>query len=151
MHFECCFFNRSLSTCVFPDRCKLSHLTPIFKKGRRNNLEDYRRVAILSAILKRFELLVYRTMYDDLKNLISVNQHSFNSFMKDRSTMTNWLEKGWQVDSVYTEFSKIFDLVRNQLLLEEMSVGYQTRSLLMAKVLFKFKKWYVYEKARSPA
>jgi hypothetical protein len=47
-------FNRSLSTCVFPDRW-----TPIFKKSRRNNVEDYREVAILYAIPKRFELLVY--------------------------------------------------------------------------------------------
>jgi hypothetical protein len=46
-------------------------------------------VAILSAIPKRFELLVYRTMYDDLKNLISINQHDF---MKNRSTVTKLLE-----------------------------------------------------------
>jgi hypothetical protein len=45
-------FNR---TCVFSE-------TPIFKKGRRNNVEDYRGVAILSAIQKRFELLVYTTI-----------------------------------------------------------------------------------------
>jgi hypothetical protein len=31
-------FNRSLSTCVFPDSWKLSYVTPIFKKGRRNNV-----------------------------------------------------------------------------------------------------------------
>jgi hypothetical protein len=34
----------------------------ICKKGRRNTVEDNRRVAMLSAILKRFELLFYRTM-----------------------------------------------------------------------------------------
>jgi hypothetical protein len=68
-------FNRSLSTCVFPEIWKLSYVTPIFKKG--NNVEDYRGVVILSALLKRFELLVYRTMYEDLKNLICVNQHGF--------------------------------------------------------------------------
>jgi hypothetical protein len=56
-------FNRSLSTCVFPDRWKFSYVIPIFKKGRRNNVEDYRGVVILSAIPKRFELLVNRTMY----------------------------------------------------------------------------------------
>jgi hypothetical protein len=82
-------------------------VTPIFKKGRHNNVADYHGVAILSAIPKRFELLVYRTMYEDLKNLISINQHVF---MKNRSTVTNLLEyasfvlnsikKGWQVDSV---------------------------------------------------
>jgi hypothetical protein len=80
--------------------------------------------------LKRFELLVYRTLYEDLKNLISVNQHGF---MKNRSTVTNLLEfasfvlnsieDGWQVDSVYTDFLKAFDRVRHQLLLEKMSVG----------------------------
>jgi hypothetical protein len=88
-------------------------VTPIFKKGCRNNVEDYRGLAILSAIPKRFELLVYRTMYDDLKNLISVNQHGF---MKNRSTVTtlleydsfvlNLIEEGWQKDSDYADFSK---------------------------------------------
>jgi hypothetical protein len=33
------------------------------------------------------------------------------------------IEEEWQVDSVYTDFSKAFDRVRHQLLLEEMSVG----------------------------
>jgi hypothetical protein len=56
-------FDIPLSTCVFPDRWKLSYKAPIFKKGRRNNVEDYRRVAIISAISERFELLVYRTIY----------------------------------------------------------------------------------------
>jgi hypothetical protein len=32
------------------------------------------------------------------------------------------IEDIWLVDSVYTEFSKAFDRVRHQLLLEEMSV-----------------------------
>jgi hypothetical protein len=52
------FFNRSMGTSVFPDRWKVSYVSPIFKKGWRNNLEDYRGVAMLSAFLKRFELLV---------------------------------------------------------------------------------------------
>jgi hypothetical protein len=122
--------NRSISTSVFPDRWKLYYyVTLIFKKGRRNNVEDYRGVAILSAIPNRFELQVYRTMYDDLKKLIYVNQHGF---IKNRSTVMNLLEcasfvlnsieEGWQVDSIYTDFSKAFDGVRHQLLLEEKSV-----------------------------
>jgi hypothetical protein len=61
-------FNRSLATSAFADRWKVSYVTPIFKKGRLYNFEDYRGVAILSAIPKRFELLVYRGMYNDLKN-----------------------------------------------------------------------------------
>jgi hypothetical protein len=53
-----------MATSVFPDRWKVSYVTPIFKKGRRNNVEDYRGAAILSAIPERFELLIYRGMYN---------------------------------------------------------------------------------------
>jgi hypothetical protein len=45
----CMLFNRSLATCIFPERCKLSVVTPIFKNAA---------IAILSAIPKMFELLV---------------------------------------------------------------------------------------------
>jgi hypothetical protein len=51
-------FNRSMALSVFP-RWKVSYVTPICKKGRCNNVEDYRGVAILSTIPKPFELLVY--------------------------------------------------------------------------------------------
>jgi hypothetical protein len=80
------FFNRSMATSFFPDKWKVSYDTPIFEKGKRNNLEDYRGVAMLSAIPKRFELLVYRRMYNNLKNLMSINEHGF---LKNRSTITN--------------------------------------------------------------
>jgi hypothetical protein len=39
------------------------------------------------------------------------------------SFVLNSIEEGWQVDSVYKDFSKAFDRVRHQLLLEEMFVG----------------------------
>jgi hypothetical protein len=74
-------------------------------------------VAIKSAIPKRFELLAYGGMYNDLKNLMSINQHVF---MKNRSTITNLLEyaffvlnsieDGNQVDYIYTDFLKAFDV-----------------------------------------
>jgi hypothetical protein len=124
-HFEICasafakplflLFNRSLATSFFPDKWKVSYVTPIFKKGRRNNVANYRGVVILSAIPKYFELLVYRGMYNDLKNLLSINQHAS---MKNRSTITNLLkcasfvlnsiEDGYQVDSFYADFLKAF-------------------------------------------
>jgi hypothetical protein len=118
---------------VFLDRWKVSCVThQIFKKGSHNNVEDYRGVAILSAIQKRFELLVNRGMYNNLNNLMSINQHGF---MKNRSTITNLLkyasffcmnsiEDGNQVDSIFcTEFSNNVDHMRHQLLLETMSLG----------------------------
>jgi hypothetical protein len=125
-------FNRSLVTSVLIDLREVSYVTRIFKKGRRNNCEDYRDVAILFVILKRFKLLVYRGMCNDLKNPIPIKKHGF---MKSRSTITNLIliEDGYQVDSVYTDFSMAFDRVRHQLLLEVC--GYRARKMHVAEIL----------------
>lgn len=45
-------FNLSLSTRIFPSRWKSSYLTPIHKNGSRNDIENYRRVAILPTLGK---------------------------------------------------------------------------------------------------
>jgi hypothetical protein len=66
-------FDRSMATSVFFNRWEVSYVTPIFKKGRHNIVEDYRGVALLSAIPKHFELLVYRGMYNDLKKLMFID------------------------------------------------------------------------------
>ena len=52
-------FNQSLSSGVFPAGRKTSYITPIFKSGSRNCVENYRGVAILP-IGKLFESMVCR-------------------------------------------------------------------------------------------
>jgi Reverse transcriptase (RNA-dependent DNA polymerase) len=126
----CLIFNRSLATSVFPEKWKLSFVTPIFKNGKRNDVSNYRGIAILSAVAKLFELLICRSMYEDLKGLLSENQHGF---VKGRSTVSNLveyssfilksMEKGLQVDSVYTDFSKAFDKVRHCLLCPKLAAS----------------------------
>jgi hypothetical protein len=66
-------------------------------------VENNRGVAILSAIPKRFELLVYRTMYEDLKNLISVNQHGFLEYA---SFVLNsrWMAGGFRLHGLFECF-----------------------------------------------
>jgi Reverse transcriptase (RNA-dependent DNA polymerase) len=125
-----CIFNKYLASCVFPEKWKLSFITPIFKDRKRNEVSNYRGIAILSIIPKRFKLLVYRVLYNDLKKMITSNQHGF---MKHWSTVTNLMEytsfilksieQGVQVDSIYTDFSKAFDKMKHLLLLDELAKG----------------------------
>jgi hypothetical protein len=84
----CLLFNRSLASCVFPDRWKLSFVTPIFKSGKRNDVSNYRGIVILSTVGKLFELLVYRHMYEDLKGQLADCQHGF---VKGRPIYSNTL------------------------------------------------------------
>jgi hypothetical protein len=118
----CLIFNNAISTSVFPDKWKLSYVTPIFKAGNRNDVTNYGGIAILSAIAiaKLIELLIYKKMYKDLQRLISENQHGY---VKGRSTVPNLLEytsfilksveDGLQVDCIYTDFCKAFDKIQN--------------------------------------
>jgi hypothetical protein len=98
-------------------------------------VSNYRGIAILSTVGKLFELLVYRHMYEDLKGQLADCQYGF---VKGRLTVSNSLEYSSFVlksiedgcqDSIYTDFSKAFDMVRHRLLLDKMSIHVEpTRS-----------------------
>jgi hypothetical protein len=136
------FLFKSLSTCVFPEIWKLSYVTPIFKKSRHNNVEDYRGVAMLSAIPKRFKLLVYRTKYEDSKIwYLLINMASWRT---DRL----WGIVGVRLFCAKFTWRRMADGFRLHGLFEGFwsstsstvtggdVCGYRTRLMFMAKVLF---------------
>jgi len=125
-------YNFSLANGCFPKEWKCSYITSIYKSGDRSDIKNYRGVAIQSAIPKLPDKLVTTFMYEKTGAIISLQQHGF---MKGRSTVTNLtdytrfilcnLEDGFQVDSVYTDFSKAFDKIDHDLLifkLERMGI-----------------------------
>jgi hypothetical protein len=99
-------YNRSLVTCVFPEKWILSFVTPIYKTGKRNDVANYRCIAILSAVAKLFELLICRTMYEDLRCLISESQHGY---MQGRSTVTNLIEYASFILKSFESIDAIFE------------------------------------------
>jgi hypothetical protein len=116
----CMLFNRSLTTCIFPDRWKLLFITPIFKSGKRNDISNYRGIAILSAIARLFELLVYRVINEDLMGRFAncrygfVNVRSTVSYLLENfSFVLKTIEDGCQVDLIYMDFLKAFNRVRH--------------------------------------
>ena len=51
----CCIINTSLNSGVFPTRLKYSIITPLRKKGNKNNVANYRPISILTSFSKIFE------------------------------------------------------------------------------------------------
>ena len=121
-------YKQSLKTGIFPDKWKLSYITPVFKSGSRTVITNYRPVCAISAFAKLFESIVYEKFYARIYQLISVNQHGF---MRNRSIVTNLLgytsvvldslEKGAQVDVIYYDFAKAFDCVDHSILISKLN------------------------------
>jgi hypothetical protein len=88
------------------------------KSGKRNLIENYRGIAILSAMPKLFELLDFDSLSFHLKGSIAVVQHGFfkgrsavSNLMEFASLCIRLMEVGIQTDAVYTDFSKAFDRI----------------------------------------
>ena len=128
-------FNRSFEQAKFPRIWKQSFMTPVFKRGDRHNVTDYRGITSLSAVSKLFEIIVCGFVFDSTKSYISFDQHGF---MPGRSVTTNLLnftskcitsmEEKAQVDVVYTDLKAAFDKIDHAILLHKLSrLGFSTQ------------------------
>lgn len=120
----CTLFNLSLKLQTFPEKWRDSFITPVFKNGDRDDIRNYRPVVMLSAIPKLFELILNKYLTWHCRGLLINEQHGFR---QGKSASTNLVlyhdfivrafEKGYQVDSIYTDFSRAFDTVIHSLLI----------------------------------
>lgn len=120
--------NTSLKQGVFPTEWKRSRVCPIHKQGRRDLIQNYRPISILSVFAKIYESILFKNIYNQTSNIIDVNQHGF---FQGRSAVTNLcnftqaasnaLVNRKQIDVIYTDFSKAFDKVYHSILLNKMA------------------------------
>lgn len=130
-------FNLSLQTNIFPDVWKIARICPVFKKGDRSIISNYRPIIILSNISKLFEIVLHDVLFYHVKTQLAPYQHGF---MPGRSTSTNLavftqfvaniLDQGGQVDVVYTDFSKAFDRLDHGKLLQKLASFGLTHSFI---------------------
>ena len=95
-------------------------MTPIFKKGRKQDPGNYRPVSLTCVLCKVEEKLVRQSVVEHLEQnkLISDEQPGF---VGGRSCITHlldvlddWtkaLEEGYSIDAIYMDFRKAFDSV----------------------------------------
>ena len=112
--------NLCSSSGIFPDDWKCAKVTPLFKQGEASDLNNYRRISVISVIAKVFERIFYDQLYNFLNNedIISTHQSSFRSL---HSTVTalleatdNWafnIDRGNVKVSVNENFSTLLDFV----------------------------------------
>ena len=120
-------FNLSIDYGDYPLILKRNNIIPIFKKGDKSFIENYRGISLEPIIAKVFESIVNQALRNHINPYICEEQHGF---MPMRSTVTNLacyaefltqsLDKKCQVHAIYTDFKQAFDTVPHNTLLLKM-------------------------------
>jgi hypothetical protein len=121
--------NKSLSSGIFPDRLKYAVVKPLFKKGDRSNITNYRPISLLSSFSKVIEKIMYNQIQEHLKKYRILAEEQFG-FREDPSTSRaiyklinetlQALNNKSPVGRIFFYLEKAFDCLNHDILMSEL-------------------------------
>jgi len=125
----CHIVNLCFEEGYFPDKLKVSTVTPAYKSGSRNSAGNYRPISVLSPLSKIIErcvsdrILSFISAYDTLGS----NQYGFRKKHSTEHALLNFVdfvtkekEKGNFVLGIYVDIKKAFDSVNFPILYRKL-------------------------------
>lgn len=122
-------FRKSLAEKTFPKEWKKAVITPVFKKGKKEEIGNYRPISLLPCMSKVFERIVRQQLLDHLisKNLLNKNNSGFipNDSTTNRLCLmvhqiAEALENKRYVRGVFLDVNRAFNSVWHKGLLFKM-------------------------------
>ena len=122
--------NKTLEKGTLPEDWKKAHISPIYKKGARDDAANYRPISLTSIVCKMMESILRKEIMEHIskENLLSNKQYGFvnkrsstTQLLKFVDTCIESMAKGEVVDTIYFDFAKAFDTVPHRRLLSKLS------------------------------
>ena len=152
--------NQMFSCGAFPNKLKISKVTPLYKKDENYLLNNYRPISILPSVSKVFERIMYNQIYEYFTKL----QLFFDSqygFRAKHSTEYAALELVDRIIlamdqnkfpvNIFMDLSKAFDTLDHKILLHKLDhYGFKTKSInLMRSYLSNRLQYVEYNSVKS--
>jgi len=131
--------NASIITGTFPEKLKVSKIIPIHKKDNKDDITNYRPVALLPAFSKMFERTILEQLLDYLEKnkILDSFQHGFR---KGKSVVTAAIEfieamidaidNSEKAVGIFLDLCKAFESISHKILLKRLyNLGVKDRAL----------------------
>lgn len=125
----------------YPSVLKYTRVIPVYKKGSRNELTNYRPISIVTVFSKIFEILIKRRIAEhyDSCGLFNINQFGFRSSLSTTEAIAKLIhiintgfENGMYTGALFCDLSKAFDCVSIDLLIMKLKYyGFSTGSVAL--------------------
>ena len=142
------YFNISLAKGVFPDKLKIVWVTLIFKKGKNTLVTNYRPISFLPCFSKLLERIMYNRLYNNIlyqKQFGFQNAHSTeHAILQLVNQITDAFRQGIYTLGIFVDFSKSFDTVIHNILLEKLKAyGIQSENLKWFRSYFSQRQRFI--------